>query len=181
MKSLRWLILGLGIGILASGCILTSGQIQINFDLKDGNVTSTGFVGMPVKLSDEQEYVDHKDDIKSLSDLALLGKIKNNSISPLDVEVWFTPDITPHTTEAQLMGDPTAVKIWGKFHIGSNQTVQIDWNESAALFTKAGKDALLKEAKDGDGDFSLYAIGSSGTYDFDISNGALVLVLDAGI
>jgi hypothetical protein len=181
MKSLRWLILGLGIGILASGCILTSGQIQINFDLNNGNVTSTGFAGMPVKLSEEEEYNDHKDDIKNLSDLALLGKIKNNSISPLDVEVWFTPDITPHTTEAQLMGDPTAVKIWGKFHIGSNQTVQIDWDESAALFTKAGKDALLKEAKDGDGDFSLYAIGSSGTYDFDISNGALVLVLDAGI
>jgi len=48
-------------------------------------------------------------------------------------------------------------------------------------FGKAGKDAIFKEAKDGDGDFTLYAIGSSGTYDFDITNGALVLVLDAGI
>jgi hypothetical protein len=73
------------------------------------------------------------------------------------------------------------VKIWGNFHIGANQTVQIDWNKSASLFTKAGKDAIFKEAKDGDGDFSLYAIGSSGTYDFDIKNGALVLILDAGI
>jgi hypothetical protein len=181
MKSLRWLFLGLGLGLLASGCILTSGQIQIDFNLLDGNITSAGLVGMPVKLSQEEEYTDNKDKLKTLSDLALLGKIKNNTASPLDVEVWFTPTITTHTTESALMGDPSAVKIWGKFHVGANQTVQIDWNDSAALFTKAGKDALLKEAKDGDGDFSLYAIGSSGTYDFDVTNGSLVLILDAGI
>ena len=181
MKSLRWLILGLGLGLIASGCILTSGQIQINFDLPDGSVTSNGLVGMPVKLSEEEEYTDNKDKLKTLSDLALLGKITNNTASPLDVEVWFTPAVTNYTSETALKADGTALKIWGKFSVGANQTIQVDWNDSAALFTKAGKDALLKEAKDGDGDFSLYAIGSSGTYDFDIKNGALILVLDAGI
>ena len=181
MKSLRWLILGLGLGLLASGCILTSGQIQINFDLDDASITSTGLVGAPITLSTEEEYTDNKDKLKALSDLALLGKITNNTALPLNVEVWFTPAVTAYTTETAVKADPTALRIWGDFALAPNQTKQIDWNESAHLFTKAGKDALLKEAKDGDGDFSLYAIGTSGIYDFDVKNGALVLVLDAGI
>ena len=181
MKSLRWLILGLGLGLLASGCILTSGQIQINFDLDDATITSTGLVAAPITLSEEEEYTDNKDKLKTLSDLALLGKITNNTALPLNVEVWFTPSVTNYTTETALKADPAALKIWGNFALAANQTKQIDWNESAQLFTKAGKDALLKEAKDGDGDFSLYAIGTSGVYNFDIKNGALVLVLDAGI
>jgi hypothetical protein len=181
MKSLRWLILGLGLGLLASGCILTSGQIQINFDLDDVSITSTGLVAAPITLSEEQEYTDNKDKLKALSDLALLGKITNNTALPLNVEVWFTPAVTAYTTETALKADPTALRIWGDFALAPNQTKQIDWNESAHLFTKAGKDALLKEAKDGDGDFSLYAVGTSGIYDFDVKNGALVLVLDAGI
>ncbi|HEX5029871.1 MAG TPA: hypothetical protein VFX78_00265 [Candidatus Eisenbacteria bacterium] len=182
MKSLRWLILGLGIGILASGCILTSGQIQLDFAVDDGTVTSNGLVGMPINLSDEEEYQDHKEDIKNLSDLAFLGKFTNNTPNAFTVEVWMTqPTTLPYTDEGSMKADPTAVKIWGNFSLAGNQTKQIDWNESAHLFTKAGKDALLKEARDGDGNFTLYAIGSSGTYDFDIKNGALVLVLDAGI
>ena len=181
MKSLRWLFLGLGLGLIASGCILTSGQIQIDFDLPDRTITSTGLVAMPVTLSTEEEYTDNKDKLKSMSDLAILGKFTNNTANALQVEVWMTPSVTNHTTETALKLDPTAVKIWGQFSLAANQTKQIDWNESANLFTKAGKDALLKEAKDGDGDFSLYAIGSSGTYDFTVENGSLVLVLDAGI
>jgi hypothetical protein len=181
MKSLRWLILGLGLGLIASGCILTSGQIQINFDLNDASITSAGLVAAQITLSEEEEYTDNKDKLKTLSDLALLGKITNNTALPLNVEVWFTPAVTNHATETALKADPTALKIWGNFALAANQTKQIDWNESAALFTTAGKNALLKEAKDGDGDFSLYAIGTSGIYNFDVKNGALVLVLDAGI
>ena len=183
MKSLRWLILGLGIGILASGCILTSAQIQLDFNIDDGTVTSTGLVAAPIQLSDEQEYVDHKDDIKNISDLAFLGKFTNNTSNAFSVEVWMVPTLqtVPYTTEAELKADPSAVKIWGNFALGPNETKQIDWNESAHLFTKTGKDAIFNEAKNGDGDFTLYAIGSSGTYDFDVKNGAFVLVLDAGI
>lgn len=183
MKSLRWLILGLGIGILASGCILTSAQIQLDFAVDDGTVTSTGLVAAPIKLSDEDEYNEHKEDIKNISDLAFLGKFTNNTSNAFSVEVWMVPTLqtVPYTTETELKADPTAVKIWGNFALAPNQTKQIDWNESAHLFTKAGKDAIFNEAKNGDGDFTLYAIGSAGTYDFDIKNGALVLVLDAGI
>ncbi|HKO21145.1 MAG TPA: hypothetical protein VJX91_00695 [Candidatus Eisenbacteria bacterium] len=184
MKSLRWLILGLGIGILASGCILTSAQIQLNFDVPNsGNITTTGLYAAPIKLSDEQEYVDHKEDIKNISDLAFLGKFTNNTSNAFTVEVWMVPTLqtVPYTTETELKADPTAVKIWGNFALAPNETKQIDWNESAHLFTKAGKDAIFNEAKNGDGDFTLYAIGSSGTYDFDVKNGAFVLVLDAGI
>jgi hypothetical protein len=64
--------------------------------------------------------------------------------------------------------------------VAGSATKTIDWNASAQLFTVAGKAALLNEAK-GDGNFTLYAVGAAGAYDFTVANGALVLVIDVGI
>jgi hypothetical protein len=79
-----------------------------------------------------------------------------------------------------MKADPTAVKLWGPFSVAGSATKVIDWNASSQLFSVAGKAALLSEAK-GDGNFTLYAVGSAGTYDFSVANGALVLVIDVGI
>ena len=55
----------------------------------------------------------------------------------------------------------------------------LGWDESAGLFNKAGKDLLISEVK-GDGQFTLYTTGSTGTFNIQIEDGELVLVLDAG-
>ena len=171
----------LGLGLLCAGCILTSGQIQINFDLPNftGNST-TGIAGTTIDLNTEKEYKDNKDKLKDLTDLAVLGKFTNNSATPVNVEVWMTPAPTSYITAAGLTGDATKIKVWGPFSVAGNATKIIDWNASSQLFTVAGKAALLSEAK-GDGNFTLYAVGSAGTYDFSVADGALVLVIDVGI
>ena len=57
----------------------------------------------------------------------------------------------------------------------------IGWDASAGLFTTAGKKILLTEAK-GDGQFTLYSIGSPGSSNvIRVDKGYLVLVLGAGI
>ncbi len=179
MKRIAWISLALG--LVATGCILTSGQIQISFDLPDVRVsTSAGIAGHTVNLSDEKEYRDNKDKVKALSDLAILGKFVNNTSSPVDVQVWITTDSTSFNDAATMEGSATAKLLWGPFTVGPNATRVVDWNESAKLFTTAGKAALLSEAK-GDGLFTLYAVGKAGTYDFTVQNGVLVLVLDTGI
>ncbi|HMI31205.1 MAG TPA: hypothetical protein VK527_05645 [Candidatus Limnocylindrales bacterium] len=183
MKRHGWTILALGLGLMTAGCILTSGQIQISFDLPSPFTANsvTGIDGTTIDLNTESEYQDNKDKLKDLSDLAVLGKFTNNAATAVNVEVWMTPAATSHLTEAALRGDPTAIKLWGPFQVGPNATTVIDWNKSAALFTTAGKATLLAQAK-GDGEFSIYAVGPAGAaYNFTVENGALVLVIDVGI
>jgi len=171
----------LGLGLLCAGCILTSGQIQIDFDLPSFTGNSvTGIAGTSIDLNTEKEYKDNKDKLKDLTDLAVLGKFTNNSATPVNVEVWMTPAQTSYLTAAGLAGDATKIKVWGPFSVAGNATKTIDWNASAQLFTVAGKAALLNEAK-GDGSFTLYAVGAAGAYDFSVTDGALVLVIDVGI
>jgi hypothetical protein len=182
----RYLLMILALGLVAlPGCILTSGQIEISFDLPNVNASSPNTIdGETIDLNSESEYKDNKDKLKDLSDLAVLGKVTNLDTSPVNVEVWITKTPSAYTTDAALKADPTAVKIWGPFSLGAagtgSATKVIDWNLSAKLFTKAGKDALLGEAK-GDGNFSIYAVGNAATYNFTVTNGVLVLVIDAGI
>lgn len=182
MKRHAWMVLALALGLTAPGCILTSGQIQINFALPSFTANSaTGIDGTTIDLNTESEYQDNKDKLKDLSDLAVLGKFTNNSSQAVNVTVWMTTTPSNHLTEVALMSDPSRVQLWGPFQVAGNATTVIDWNRSAQLFTVAGKAALLSEAK-GDGNFSIYAVGPTGAaYDFTVENGALVLVIDVGI
>jgi len=184
---LSGLVIALTLGLTVAGCVFTSGQIRVDFDLPNANASNlTGIYGFTIDLSTEKEYKDNKDKIKTLSDIAVLGKFTNNDINPVDVEIWITktPTATLYTSDTQLKSDPSAVMVWGPFHLAAagqpGSTVTIDWNKSAQLFTAAGKQALIDEAR-GDGQFTVYAIGHTGTYNFDINNGALVLTLDTGI
>lgn len=182
MRRQAWTIPALGLGLLTAGCILTSGQIQISFEIPNFTASSaTGIDGTTIDLNTEEEYQDNKDKLKDLSDLAVLGKFTNNSSSAVNVDVYMTTTPSDHPTEALLLADPTVVKLWGPFQVSPSSTTTIDWNKSAQLFTTAGKAALLAQAK-GDGQFSIYAVGPAGAaYNFSVANGALVLVIDVGI
>ena len=181
MKRIACIVAALALGLMAPGCILTSGQIRIDFDLPGFSATtSSAITGEQIDLSTEEEYQDNKDKLEGLTDLAVLGKITNNDTNPLKVEVWITPDSTGHATDTALKANPKAVKLWGPFSLAAGATRVVDWNESSKLFTSTGKAVLLNEVK-GDGKFTAYVIGSTGTYNFSITKGVLVLVLDVKI
>jgi hypothetical protein len=181
MRFLRW-ILPIAFGLSLAGCILTSGQIAVSFVLPDPlSVTSpTAVLAVPIDLNSISEYNDHKDDVHGVADLALLGEITNNGTAAIDVEFWMTGAPSSHTTADQVRGDPSAVRLWGPLHLAGSQTLRIDWDSSAALFT--GRQALLSELQ-GDGAFTLYAIGPPGVtvYNFTLRQGVLLIVLDAGV
>ena len=179
MKNLRWILPALALALFAPGCILTSGQFLIDFDLPNITASSTtGVVGEQIDLSDNSDYKDHKDDVKAIVDYAVLGKFHNTGPSDIDVEVWMTRDLTSLTTGGAVTS--TGIKVWGPLKVPAGGTVTVDWDTSAKMFTAAGKQALLDEAK-GDGNFTLYAVGAAGTYDFDVDDGSIALVIDFGI
>ncbi len=184
MKTLRLTLPLLALaGLMSSGCILTSAQIMATYDLPNPfTVTNTvALQSIDVDLNTIGDYADNKDKLKDVADLALLGKFINNAGSPaLGVTVYITPAFTTHADAAAVIADPTAVKVWGPFNLPAGaSTTAISWDGSAALFG-AGKSALINEIK-GDGKFTLYAVGTTGTYNITIQNGALVLVLDGGL
>ena len=189
MRSLR--MVALVLPLMLCGCLLTTGQVSVDFDLGTINVaTPLNLVAQQVDLNTISDYVDHKDNIRGVSDLALLGTITNNIAAALstpgskftqggptdlNVEAWITPTTTNYVTDAQVRAN--AVKLWGPLLVPAGATVNIDWDDSAALFTPLGKATLLQEIK-GDGVFTIYLLGTSGFYNFTVDNATLVLTLE---
>jgi hypothetical protein len=178
MKRIACVIAALALGLTAPGCVFVSGQVRIPYELPTFTVsTASTITGQQVDLSTEDEWVDNKDKLEDLSDLAILGRFVNQGTADIDVVVWMTPGLTSHTTEAELEADATGIKLWGSFKVKAGESVVVDWDESARLFTKGGKAALVNETK-GDGTFTLYAIAEQDTYTFRVENGTLILVAD---
>ncbi len=166
--------------ITLTGCPLLTAQIIVSVVLGSLNSTDVTIDGYYVDLSVESsDYRDHKDKLKDIPDLAVLGTIRNNLASPIGGEVWLVRNPAGST----LLVDKAAVvaaggiKVWS-LALGANETRTIDWDTSAGLFTAAGKAALVDEIK-GDGIFTLYAVGSAAPFDLTVSNGAVVVVIAA--
>lgn len=187
MRSLKGFALVLPLTLC--GCLLTTGQISIDYDL--GTITVNdpdNLVAEQVDLNTIEDYVEHKEDLEGVADLALLGEVTNNlslgaksgslqgGDPTLNVEAWITPATTNYTSESQVRNN--AIKIWGPLVVEPGETRTIDWDESAGLFTALGKIVLLDEMK-GDGVFTIYLIGTSGFYNFTVENTTLVLTMEA--
>src|SRR4030095_6071929 len=73
--------------------MLTSGQFVVTYNLPDPlDVSSVAFAGTKVDLHTISEYNDHKDELKRVEDLALVGNFTNTTFTAKQVEVWIVPD-----------------------------------------------------------------------------------------
>jgi hypothetical protein len=184
MKMSRLLLGGVVLAALfGNGCVITSAQILTHFDLPNPftivSSTADHSERIPVDLSTLSEYNDHKDELKGLVDLAILGKFTNVNGPAGGVLVYIVPSLDLPSGGAPAV-PAGATLLWGPGTIGATGSSRtFDWNESAGLFNKAGKDLLISEVK-GDGQFTLYTTGSAGTFNIRVDEGVLVLVLDAG-
>jgi len=178
MKNLRWIVPALLLAVAVPGCVLVSGQFLIDFELPNfAASTETVVTREDVDLTTEGDYNDHKDDLKGLADVAVLGKITNSGGTDIGVEVWMTAAPTTYLTPTQVTTNGT--KLWGPFNLAAGATKQVGWDESAKLFSAGGKALLIDEIK-GDGKFTIYAIADAGTYTFNVDNGVLALVIEFG-
>lgn len=168
--------------VMASGCIIVSGQIFAHFALVSPFTISgaDGFERELVDLNTVDEYRDHKDKLKGLSDVAVVGRFMNVSGPGGTVEVWITAGNTNLASATAVRAGAT--RLWGPASIGPTGSVHdIKWDESAALFTDAGKKILIAEAL-GDGEFTIYTIGTpSVDNEIEVEGGALILTISAGL
>src|SRR5439155_15019363 len=167
--------------LVASGCFVATGQVLVEFGLTSPftiDSTTDPFARIFVDLNTIPDYSKHKDSLKGLNDFALIGKFTNLSGPAGALEMWVTPGSTNYTTVAEVQANAT--KLWGPGTIGAAPDVHVvTWDESSKLFTQDGKDILIHEAK-GDGDFTIYAFGTAGSYRVKVEDGFLILVVSAG-
>lgn len=192
MKKLRILLPAILLAAIGSaGCFLLSGQFVITFNLPTPYTATMGttLAGVDVDLNTISDYADHKNELKRIDDLALVGSFHNNDISPDTVNCWIVPSGAANLTYSQVQAQGT--KLWGPVNLAVGETKQVDWNGSAQLFT--GRQILINEIK-GDGHFSLYVTDNSGSpvqpttppttalagFNVTITNGALIAVIGAG-
>ena len=174
IQRLRKLVPSLALAALASlvgtGCVLVSGQFLVKLELGDLSITSTApSSGYHVDLSTNSTYNDHKKDIKSLEDIALVGSVHNTGVSSLTLNVYLVDDNS---------GASTGTRVWGPLTVAAGATEKLDWDRSSALFG-AGKALLLAYIKSGD-PFTLHAVGSSAPFTFDFNDAVLIAVIGAG-
>lgn len=155
MKALRYA--ALLIPVTLAGCLLTTGQFNIDVDLDDAFVSGTSVEREYVDLNTNQDYTDHKDDVVGIADIAIIGTAQNFTGSDLGVEAWITADNTSYTTAAQVRAG--AVKLWGPVALDSGESRKITWDESAGLFNGVGKYLLITQLK-GDGTFTVYFLNA---------------------
>jgi len=157
--------------------VLTSGQFVATYNLPDPlSVSSIGFYGTEVDLNTVSDYHDHKDQLKRVEDLSLVGSFTNNNSSTAQIEVWIVPDASKlNLTPQQLAANGT--RLWGPLTVAANATEKVDWDRSAALFV--GRQALIDEVK-GDGDFAIYVVANV-TFNVTVTKGSLIVVVGAAV
>ena len=173
MNVLRRAVPLLALAALAAGCMLTSGQFTATYDLPDPIVVSQNLSeSFDVDLNTVSEYKDHKDEIKRVEDVSLVGEFTNSGASAAQVEVWLVAD-----TSLPVGLQPSGVRLWGPLTVAGNSTEKVGWDRSASLFV--GRQALIDEVK-GDGHFRLYVVVDSGS-NVTVTKGSLIVVVGAAV
>ena len=177
MKTLRLTALALSLAAIgATGCLLLSGQFVVTYALPDPLtlVSGTTLAAVDVDLNTISEYGDHKDDLKRVDDLALVGDFHNNTGSTANVQTYLVANAaSTNLTPAQVTQQ--GVLLWGPLAVAANATEHVDWDRSSGLFK--GRQALIDEVK-GDGHFLLYVL-TSGSFNLTVRKGAVIAVIGA--
>lgn len=167
MKKTIILSLAAVLALALGGCLVT-GQITL-FQSIDA-VTTTNLQVNPVRvnLNEEEDYVEHKDKIKSVDEISVVAVIKNNRAAAADVEMYLSDDLL--TSVADVKDPDKATLVFVAPTVPASGTLKIGWADGFRYMVneKAVIDQVL-----GDGIFMLYAVAED---EFDLRVKAEVAV-----
>jgi hypothetical protein len=178
-----WALALIAVMAIASGCIVDSKRQTISYTVQPDSliVASSTFPVVPchVDLNEVAAYRQLAPKIRGLTDVALLGTVKNTLATNCRLEWWITPDSTSFTTAQQVRAAGSL--LWVGSDVPAKTTLVLDWNKSAGHTDQLTFGALLRELN-GDGAFTLYALGSDtgSSFRFTMLGPVLVLIVDTG-
>ncbi len=106
MKKLKFALAALLIIALIVGCGIATGSFTFGYEIDDTIESTNATLEYEyIDLTTIEDYNDHKDDLKSLDNVAIVGTILNNGPGAVSGEVWLAYDST--------FTDPDTVRYYG--------------------------------------------------------------------
>lgn len=174
MKRNLLILSALLIPAVIAGCV-ASGTIVIVQEI-EGFASSNNLVNVRhVSLSDNSDFEDNKDKIKSVDAISFAGSIINYGNAENRGEVYFS-NVGTYTTAAEVRSNAT--RIFVSPAVPAGDSIFIDWGEGASHFENLS--VLVTELKDEDADFYLYGVAEETPFNM-YFNVALVVTMTAGL
>lgn len=172
MKNLKTGILAFLMPLFVAGCVGT-GTIIIVFELAEFVSSSSGLEVVEVDLTDNSDYNDNKDRIKSIEQVTVIGWLVNELQTDNQAEI-FIADVGTYSTPAEVQAGGT--RVFTSPVIPGGDSVFIDWSDGLSRIENL---PALKDAADA-GHFWLYGLAADSpfTVRFNIT---LVITMTAGL
>jgi hypothetical protein len=111
MKRNSWIILSLALfaTLLLSGCWLFGITLVLSYDIEDEIVsTDTNFNSVAIDLTEEQDWIDHQDDLDEIYNLLFYGWIENHESTEATGQLYVYKNDSL-TTIAEVQANATLV------------------------------------------------------------------------
>jgi hypothetical protein len=162
----------LALTLVIGGCLL-SGQTTFTQPVDVVGATNTTITRIPIDLNDEQEWVDHKDDIKTVDELSVVAIITNNLAVPAKARLYLSNDDGLTTVEEV---ETEATLVFESPVVPASDELKIHWPDGFKCVQN--RSAIEKEIF-GDGIFWLYVIAADTPFNVDVK-GEIVITITAG-
>jgi len=160
MNKKRIALTALLIASLIIGCGIATGTFTFGYELNGTIESSNASLEFEyVDLTTIDDYNDHKDNLKSVDNIAVVGSIINDGVAAVSGEIWLVDNDTTYT-------DPDTVKHYGTRIfvspvIPAGDTLDIDWSDGLSYIENFSAVQTAVEL----GQFVLYGLGDSDAFE----------------
>ena len=141
-----------------------TGTFTITYDIDDIISSDSNIGGYLLDLNDEEDYEEHRDDIKSIDQVNIIGWIKNRSSVPVAGEIWvdlndslFTPDAV-RDSATLVFATPIPIP-------GPADSIFIDWPDGLQYMQNMD---TLKNYIQNIGYFAMYGLADEAPFDIEM-------------
>lgn len=169
--------------LAAPGCDLVSGTLRVVQDViapgepahhvQSGQTQGT----MGVDLTNNKDFKDHQDKIKSVDAAGFVFRVRNNGALPATGEIFFTTTPLVSATEVNIRA--LGKRILSGLALPAGAYTDIEFENSLALQDAANRDAFHAAIKGGK--IYLYGLAQNPPFDLTIDQLTVVLLLTVSI
>ncbi len=148
--------------VLIGGCLLVSGQQTFYRRIDIGVTTNTTVNAISVDLNEEEDYVDHRDEIKSVDAISVVASVKNNLPAAAKMEIYISDDDALATVD-DVKSDAKLVFVSPT--VAASDTLTIGWADGFKYMVD--KQPVIDQIL-GDGVFVVYAVADEVPFSLDV-------------
>lgn len=160
--------------LLLAGCSLVSVTLLIDLDVA-GSYTSNhnNVAGIEVNLTDDPDFAEHQDQIKSVDEVGFVLRMWSNMPVPATGELWISREPVLPATDVGVRNSPSARRVLSGLTLPEAGEVSVSFDESLAL---QENQAFLHQIIQ-TGHFYLYGIAGASLFQVTVDDLTVVVVM----